>query len=670
MRRALKYFGLTGLGFIIIFSLIFGGFQLGVENIRTPEFTRSTIGDTINIPILTISHVDAATVADYTIDGTADDVQFQSALDALPATGGIIQVMSSGTITFTATVSRAINNVTIIGTGQGTLFNYDASHALFSVGSQTGWSFKDLATDAGGITNYTTAYLENIKLGSTVYVSRLPNGQNYTGNLTGWASNVTFANNATFATSAGTATTANNATFATSAGTATTANNASQLNGQTSAFYTNATSLNSGTVPTARLGTGTANATSYLRGDQTWATISNITSGSSGNISAGTTFPVSPGTGDQFLHSVTGRKILYQYDGSTWKPVQGYGALTVYVDNTDGTDDLLHGTAVDAGAFKTINYAYSIIPPTYDSVQTININNETYNEMLILPRKIGVKGESGYNCNINIIGTLNQNATATMDSAVVGTGSTRGSITDSGSMTGKANKLIYANSEYRVIDSSTSNTTTICGCWSGAPSGNYTIYNWGTKVTGVYSIYGDRDHEMKGIYFKYIEFEGSNLDVLVTAGCALSFADCKFNKQVTAELNSSILFEDCYFYQTNEITATSNSSLEILRGKIDYHWGAGGFGLQAVRNASIYVDGGVVLEGNSVAAIACGAQMNGVFYFDPIYSTSMGNAQIRNWGTYGCNAITGGQIIGTATNQYASNGSDENATAASFGYID
>lgn len=51
-----------------------------------------------------------------------------------------------------------------------------------------------------------------------------------------------------------------------------TASNATNLNSQPASFYTNATNLATGTVQTARLGSGTANSTTFLRGDQTWAT--------------------------------------------------------------------------------------------------------------------------------------------------------------------------------------------------------------------------------------------------------------------------------------------------------------------------------------------------------------------------------------------------------------
>lgn len=48
-----------------------------------------------------------------------------------------------------------------------------------------------------------------------------------------------------------------------------------QLDGKAASSHTHAASdITSGTIATARLGTGTANSSSYLRGDQTWSTIS------------------------------------------------------------------------------------------------------------------------------------------------------------------------------------------------------------------------------------------------------------------------------------------------------------------------------------------------------------------------------------------------------------
>lgn len=118
------------------------------------------------------SSVEAAPVLDYTTTGTADDTQFQAALNALPSSGGKIEAMA-GTYTFDATVSRAINNVVICGQGNATVFNHDASTPLFSAGSQTNWVFRDFRTDAGGITltSATNYRLDNVTLGATFYPS-------------------------------------------------------------------------------------------------------------------------------------------------------------------------------------------------------------------------------------------------------------------------------------------------------------------------------------------------------------------------------------------------------------------------------------------------------------------------------------------------------------------
>lgn len=101
----------------------------------------------------------------------------------------------------------------------------------------------------------------------------------------------------------------------------------------------------------------------------------------------GATLPGGPTNGQWFLHTPTGRTILYIYCDAVWCPITSFGSMTVYVDKTDGTDSQDKGGAVDAGAFATIQFAVDQIPGLVGSNVVININNETYAESVTVQGK-------------------------------------------------------------------------------------------------------------------------------------------------------------------------------------------------------------------------------------------------------------------------------------------
>jgi hypothetical protein len=106
---------------------------------------------------------------DVKLTGTADNVISQAYLNLLPSTGGKI-VFIGKTFTFAATVSRSINNVTIEAEGLNSIFSYNDTNALFSAGAQTGWSFQNMATDAGGITTAADTTFINVKINTGLYL--------------------------------------------------------------------------------------------------------------------------------------------------------------------------------------------------------------------------------------------------------------------------------------------------------------------------------------------------------------------------------------------------------------------------------------------------------------------------------------------------------------------
>ena len=75
---------------------------------------------------------------------------------------------------------------------------------------------------------------------------------------------------------------------------------------------------------------------------------------------SGDTLPESPSDGQWFLHTKTNRKIIYQYSSSNsqWMPRAGFGSeIKIYIDGTNGTDDMEHGDDIGTDALLTSGYA-------------------------------------------------------------------------------------------------------------------------------------------------------------------------------------------------------------------------------------------------------------------------------------------------------------------------
>jgi hypothetical protein len=156
---------------ILTLTILLSVLSLQVKVI--PETGNQTIGQGHLIITIGDSTYASGTV-DYVCDGTDDDIQFQGALDALPATGGELQVLT-GSYDFAnaTTVTRAIPNVKITGTGQGSSFTCDGATAIFTAGGN-GWTISNIKTDAGGLAMGATTQWswENVTINATYYAYR------------------------------------------------------------------------------------------------------------------------------------------------------------------------------------------------------------------------------------------------------------------------------------------------------------------------------------------------------------------------------------------------------------------------------------------------------------------------------------------------------------------
>jgi len=100
-----------------------------------------------------------ASDCDYLCDGTADDVEINAAITALPAAGGEIVILD-GTYNITATIDVTKDNVSIVGNGNATIlkrmFNSSVAEGVITLTGRSGCKIANLQVDGnrGSYTNY------------------------------------------------------------------------------------------------------------------------------------------------------------------------------------------------------------------------------------------------------------------------------------------------------------------------------------------------------------------------------------------------------------------------------------------------------------------------------------------------------------------------------------
>jgi hypothetical protein len=164
-------------------SLVDGTANLTAATITTLSATTANL-TTLNAPTgRTASYVFATAdalssdkaQADQVLTGTADDVYVSAALTA----GYKVIVFLGVTATFANTVTLLANGTIIQANGVN--FNNNASTPLFADGGKTGCVFRDISTDAGGLTvNLANTTLQNVTLGSYFVGLSVPNSLNNT----------------------------------------------------------------------------------------------------------------------------------------------------------------------------------------------------------------------------------------------------------------------------------------------------------------------------------------------------------------------------------------------------------------------------------------------------------------------------------------------------------
>lgn len=180
----------------------------------------------------------------------------------------------------------------------------------------------------------------------------------------------------------------------------------------------NASNLTSGTVATARLATGTASSSTYLRGDQTWATVSGYTGPQGRQVFASSgTFTVPSGITSVNVTVVGAGGGVNRYAGTSCSAAGGAAVLTVTGLTPGGTVSVTIGT-VGGNAGGNVNNRAS----TGGTSSFGAFCSATGGQGANSARLVGSTGGAGSGGNLNINGQNAYNLTGGAGAAPLGLG--------------------------------------------------------------------------------------------------------------------------------------------------------------------------------------------------------------------------------------------------------
>jgi hypothetical protein len=335
----------------------------------------------------------------------------------------------------------------------------------------------------------------------------------------------------------------------------------------------------------------------------------------------GVTVPSAPVVGQWFIHTPAGRSILMQYNGTSWSSIMSFGTMTLYVDKTDGTDDISYGTGVDTNAFKTVQYAIDLIPPVFSGNVIVYITNESYSETVTIQ---GKNAAGAYTITLQGTRTI-------IESLACGAGCLQGDdagiyshqyaaiVRLSGTWTTGPHQrdkkwvrmtsgAAYANdpdTDSKLIDGSNSTSTRLrpVGKFTnGAPTTNdtFNIEEPGTQITKVKVGAGQ-----KGVYINDIDMlltTGTHSD-LAGLGASIRYNRCRFAFGSTSSIwfeGCKVILNCCYVYYCRVFCRAT--AMVSFGGCYSYYVGVGFSNIQGDSSAYILVGDGTILDGGDLSS--------------------------------------------------------------------